>query len=113
MSVKDSYADGLCPDCGFDIPEDAPEGWECPNCGHACYEYPALNLSKLLEENTIYKGWEEADGPETGVGIDYWFECTDEDGKIHSAYINVDQTDISVSVDGDVVWQGDSSEVQS
>jgi hypothetical protein len=36
-SVKESYPKGACPDCGTDIPHDAPEGWNCPNCNHACY----------------------------------------------------------------------------
>ena len=35
--VKDAYPKGRCPDCGEKIPKNAPEGWGCPNCGHACY----------------------------------------------------------------------------
>lgn len=35
--VKDSYPEGVCPDCQTEIPIGAPEGWSCPNCGHACY----------------------------------------------------------------------------
>ena len=38
-SVKSCYEDGVCPDCGEDIPDDAVEGQECENCGHVfCYE---------------------------------------------------------------------------
>jgi hypothetical protein len=36
-TVKAAYPDEVCPDCGEDIPNDAPEGYECPNCGHVCY----------------------------------------------------------------------------
>ena len=27
--------DGICPDCGEDIPTDVVEGQECANCGHS------------------------------------------------------------------------------
>jgi len=36
-TVKDAYEKGCCPDCNVEIPVGAPEGWNCPNCGHACY----------------------------------------------------------------------------
>ena len=32
--VKDSYDDGLCPDCEEEISNNAIEGDECGNCGH-------------------------------------------------------------------------------
>lgn len=35
--VKSAYPGGVCPDCGEDIPQYAPEGYMCFNCGHACY----------------------------------------------------------------------------
>lgn len=34
LSVKDAYPDGVCPDCGEDIPDDVEDGEECTNCGH-------------------------------------------------------------------------------
>jgi len=37
LTVKESYPNGVCPDCQKPIPNDAPDGWTCPNCGHACY----------------------------------------------------------------------------
>ena len=37
LTVKESYPNGVCPDCSTKIPVDAPDGWTCPNCGHACY----------------------------------------------------------------------------
>lgn len=33
-SVKDAYPDGVCPDCGEDIPDDVEDGEVCVNCGH-------------------------------------------------------------------------------
>lgn len=32
--VADDYENGICPDCGEDIPEDAVHGDSCVNCGH-------------------------------------------------------------------------------
>ena len=39
-AVESAYPDGVCPDCGEGIPEDAAEGQECTNCGHAFYSLP-------------------------------------------------------------------------
>lgn len=36
--LKDFYEDGLCPDCGEPIPDDAVEGEACHNCGHVFSE---------------------------------------------------------------------------
>ena len=30
--VKDSYDDGVCPDCGWSIPNDCQDSEECINC---------------------------------------------------------------------------------
>ncbi len=35
--VKNSYEDGVCPDCSEDIPDDCVDGQECSNCGHVFY----------------------------------------------------------------------------
>lgn len=38
-SIKASYPDGECPDCGEPIPSDVQEGDTCCNCGHTfCIE---------------------------------------------------------------------------
>lgn len=37
-AVKDSYEDGLCPDCGADIPNDAEDGDCCENCPHVLHD---------------------------------------------------------------------------
>jgi hypothetical protein len=38
MSVRDTYPDGACSDCGEPIPVDAGAGSECANCGHVFWE---------------------------------------------------------------------------
>ena len=57
--VKNAYPDGVCPDCGRNIPSDACEGWECPNCGHVCYsesleylEPEKRTFEEIIEEIT-------------------------------------------------------------
>ena len=35
--IKDSYPDGICPDCSLDIPDNMVDGGECINCGHIFY----------------------------------------------------------------------------
>lgn len=32
--IKASYPDGVCPDCGDEIPTDVVDGDACSNCGH-------------------------------------------------------------------------------
>jgi hypothetical protein len=51
--VFSNYPDGVCPDCGEDIPEDATAGDECANCGHV------FDRSRC----------EDANGPYFHVGI--------------------------------------------
>jgi uncharacterized Zn finger protein (UPF0148 family) len=34
MSIKGTYPDDECPDCGDPIAADAVDGDACPNCGH-------------------------------------------------------------------------------
>ena len=36
--IKLSYDDGVCPDCGLEIPDDVVEGQGCANCEHAFYK---------------------------------------------------------------------------
>ena len=38
MSIKDSYLNGKCPDCGSYIPNNALEGESCLNCSHVFWE---------------------------------------------------------------------------
>lgn len=36
-TVKESYHNGECPDCGETIPDDVVEGQACANCEHVFY----------------------------------------------------------------------------
>ncbi len=45
--------------------------------------------------------WVEADGPDSGCGVDYFYQTRNGDT---SAYINVDQEHISVSVDDETLF---------
>jgi len=72
--VKNAYEDGVCPDCGEPIPDDAVDGVNCANCGHVFYMIDNLNISLLLEREeparvavdhlTVYI---ERCGPRSGV----------------------------------------------
>jgi hypothetical protein len=70
-----------------------------------------FNFPEFLESITEYKGWEEVSGPDSRCGIDYWYECTDEDGEHHSVNINIDQGEMKViDIEQDeTIWQGDCS----
>ena len=48
-TVRLSYDGGLCPDCGEDIPIDAPEGYSCHNCGHACFSEDDMHVRNRIE----------------------------------------------------------------
>lgn len=37
-SIKNSYPNGICPDCNEPINDDVENGDECPNCGHVYWE---------------------------------------------------------------------------
>ena len=68
------------------------------------FDFPAF-----LEKLTETKGWKEISGPDSGVGLDYWYG----NAEGSEAYINIDQGEMSVSIDDDVVWQGSSEEAES
>jgi DNA-directed RNA polymerase subunit RPC12/RpoP len=58
MTVKGSYADGKCPDCGRTIPAKAVEGSECSNCGHVFWligdNYDEAEQTRRDEKNGLY-----------------------------------------------------------
>jgi hypothetical protein len=37
-AVKGSYENGMCPDCGYEIPNDVQDGDKCANCPHVFYD---------------------------------------------------------------------------
>lgn len=48
----------------------------------------------MLEHETGRK-WVDADGPDSGVGVDYWYAVADTDDF---ALVNIDQDHVSVSL---------------
>ena len=60
-----------------------------------------MNYQKKLEELSGLTNWEEVNGYDSGVGIDYWFSS---DG--HEAYVNDDQGYLTITIDDDLVWEG-------
>lgn len=57
----------------------------------------------LLEELTGRKDWRESAGPDSGCGLDYWYEA----GGGAKAYINVDQNSLVVCVEDELRLEGD------
>ena len=66
------------------------------------FDFPAF-----LKRITGIGGWQEVRGPDSGVGLDYWYRA----GR-HEAYINVDQGHLTVSIDQEVVFAGSADEAQ-
>jgi len=56
----------------------------------------------MLEKLTDRKGWLEVHGPDSRCGLDYWYKS----GR-HAANINVDQTELSITVNGETICSGD------
>lgn len=53
--------------------------------------------------NTSSKYWEDLDGPDSGVGVDYWFRDRRTGAE---AYVNVDQNHLTICVEGEIVFVG-------
>ena len=47
--------------------------------------------------------WETLDGPDIGVGVDYWFRHREGGAE---AYANLDQDHLTISVGGEKVYDG-------
>jgi hypothetical protein len=54
--------------------------------------------------HTSADDWESLDGPASGVGVDYWYRHRDT-GK--EAYLNLDQDHLTISVDGDKLYDAE------
>lgn len=65
-----------------------------------------MDLVRLLEDHSDYKGWRETAGPDSGCGLDYWYEA----GEDAQAYVNVDQGFATVTINDEVVFAGDLEE---
>lgn len=68
-----------------------------------------MDLQSMIAERTGTEAddWEEFDGPESGVGVDYWYAH-----KVHGwqAYVVVDQDDVSISVTDEEGYEVDTSQ---
>ena len=64
-----------------------------------------LNMTGLLAEltGTDPSAWEEVEGPDSGYGLDYWYQHSEE-GEAH---INVDQTLLTISTQRGWSYRGD------
>jgi hypothetical protein len=52
--IKDSYPNGVCPDCQEEIPNNVKEGQVCTNCGHAFYEEKDEEEERRDEKRGLY-----------------------------------------------------------
>ena len=48
--------------------------------------------------------WEDLDGPDSSVGVDYWYSHR---GSGAEAYLNCDQDHLTISVDGDKLYDAE------
>jgi hypothetical protein len=48
--------------------------------------------------------WETLDGPDSGVGVDYWYRHR---GTGQEAYLNLDQSHLTISVGDNQVYDAD------
>jgi hypothetical protein len=62
----------------------------------------------ILARLTGIASWREVPGPQSGCGLDYWY--TSAEGR--RAYINIDQDQATVSIDGESVYRGSSSDLE-
>jgi len=62
-----------------------------------------IDMEKVLKRVTGKSGWKEASGMDTGVGIDYFYDC--KDGS--SAFISIDQDCMIIEVGGEEVYSGE------
>lgn len=54
--------------------------------------------------HTSADGWESLDGPDSGVGVDYWYRHR---GTGKEAYLNLDQAHLTISVDDQRIYDAE------
>jgi hypothetical protein len=54
--------------------------------------------------HTSTDNWETLDGPDSGVGVDFWYRFR---GAGQEAYLNLDQDHLTVSVDGKRIYDAE------
>jgi len=75
---------------------------QTPGVSVVCFDFP-----RFLKRITGISGWKEVNGPDSGVGLDYWYRAGG-----HDAYVNVDQGVMTVSIDKEVVFEGDADQAK-
>lgn len=64
-------------------------------------------LGKLAAvTETLTGDWEDLDGPDSRVGVDYWYRNRKSGTE---AYLNLDQDYLTISVDGERLYDGPHS----
>ena len=53
--------------------------------------------------DSMVKDWEDMDGPDSGVGVDFWFRNRKSGAE---AYVNLDQGHLTISLDGEKIYDG-------
>ena len=75
-----------------------------------------IDWKEIIAELTGSGGWQEAEGPETGVGIvDYWVDDLDKTVRLHTdqgAYVLWLLPADSEAEDERLVWKGDLESLQ-
>ena len=56
--------------------------------------------------HTSADDWASLDGPDSGVGVDYWYRHR---GTGAEAYLNLDQDHLNISVDGEKLYNAEGS----
>ena len=54
--------------------------------------------------NTSADEWEDMAGPDSGVGVDYWYRHRQTGAE---AYFNLDQDHLTISVDGEKLYDAE------
>jgi hypothetical protein len=62
-----------------------------------------MDILKKLKTITGNRTWKFTDGPDSGMGTDYWFA----DDADNEAYANNDQGYITISVNGQPIWNNE------
>lgn len=62
-----------------------------------------MNIQQKLAELAQDPSWRLIDGPSSGTGVDYWLV----NDKGDEAYANDDQGYITISINGEPVWNNE------
>ena len=75
---------------------------QAPGISVICFDFQVF-----LKKITGIGEWKEVNGPDSGVGLDYWYRAGN-----HDAYVNIDQGFMTVSIDKEVVFQGSADQAR-